>query len=600
MGDNKPARIEESGDGKAAKKSLDDHFDVFGDAIMPQKGFTPTDKFRAKNEQKAESFVKEGQGSDKLAPFYIDGRDSDKPESKPEAKPETRPNNGRLSPGEFNRRWNNYDNYPNYYGKPGTWDNYSPGGFLNRGKGDRLDRLEGLTKPIKPKSVVPKALTLPEFRDRAIERFKDIDTNDNGVISVSELAKAVEDGDFKGQDAQMLAGLYNARETIYKNAYDLPFPWTDQGGITRQDIALVGDEIMPPGFKGLDAVEKQFDDIDKDKDGYMTRRELENAKLDSTTLQFIEKEYGDIQGAKLDGFWSGISKADLAKYREEEGKDYEESDESLVLKAINDTQNTQRRLDAFGINEDTKFNFDFTYDRIQQSDAGSCYLISVLASAARNSPDTLENLIKDNNNGTYTVTFPGDRENPITVKAPTEAELGLFRHSRTPNRNQMWVPIMEKAYGEWRLEHGDMREQRLSEKEKLAYDAAGQGGYIDTVTRLVTGIEPEVTKLKRSSGPALEARFEKAFASGNQLNMTITTQTTDSGQTPSGYFGKHAYSILDYDGEREGGASILLRNPWGEGKDSPRGEFWVKVDDLYKDFNIVVIAELPNSKKTPA
>ena len=306
MGDNKPARIEESGDGKAAKKSLDDHFDVFGDAIMPQKGFTPTDKFRAKNEQKAESFVKEGQGSDKLAPFYIDGRDSDKPESKPEAKPETRPNNGRLSPGEFNRRWNNYDNYPNYYGKPGTWDNYSPGGFLNRGKGDRLDRLEGLTKPIKPKSVVPKALTLPEFRDRAIERFKDIDTNDNGVISVSELAKAVEDGDFKGQDAQMLAGLYNARETIYKNAYDLPFPWTDEGGITRQDIAVVGDEIMPSGFRGLDAVEKQFDDIDKDKDGYMTRRELESAKLDSTTLQFIEKEYGDIQGAKLDGFWSGI------------------------------------------------------------------------------------------------------------------------------------------------------------------------------------------------------------------------------------------------------------------------------------------------------
>ncbi|MEZ4538331.1 MAG: C2 family cysteine protease [Cyanobacteriota/Melainabacteria group bacterium] len=597
MGDNKPARIEESGDGKAAKKSLDDHFDVFGDAIMPQKGFTPTDKFRAKNEQKAESFVKEGQGSDKLAPFYIDGRDSDKPESKPEAKPETRPNNGRLSPGEFNRRWNNYDNYPNYYGKPGTWDNYSPGGFLNRGKGNGK---ESRFKLPELKTAVPQNLTMPEFRDLALERFKDIDTNDNGVISVSELARAVEDGDFKGQDAQMLAGLYNSREKIYKNSYDLPFPWTDQGGITMKDISLVGDEIIPKGFAGLSDVEKNFDQIDKNKDGYMSRRELEKAGIDGATLQYIEKEYDEIQGTKLDGFWSGISRADIAEYREDQKKAYEEADEALVWGGLVNTHNTQLRLESFGIDEDTKFNFDFTYDRIQQSDAGSCYLISVLASAARNSPDTLENLIKDNENGTYTVTFPGDRENPVTVKAPTEAELGLFRHSRTPNRNQMWVPIMEKAYGEWRLEHGDMRERRLSEKEKLAYDAAGQGGYIDTVTRLVTGVEPEVTKLKRSSGPALEARFEKAFASGNQLNMTITTQATDSGQTPSGYFGKHAYSILDYDGERDGGASILLRNPWGEGTNSPRGEFWVKVDDLYKDFNFVVVAELPNSKRTPA
>jgi len=145
-----------------------------------------------------------------------------------------------------------------------------------------------------------------------------------------------------------------------------------------------------------------------------------------------------------------------------------------------------------------------------------------------------------------------------------------------------------------------MREQRLSEKEKLAYDAAGQGGYIDTVTRLVTGVEPEMTRLKSASTAGLVNKFESAFASGNQLNMTITSKTTDSGETPSGYYGKHAYSILDFDAEREGGASILLRNPWGEGKDSPRGEFWVKIEDLRKDFSYMVIAQIPDSKKTPA
>lgn len=567
MGDNKVSLSADSGQESKdirADKNQKNHFDLFGDAILPQKGFTPTEEFRGKQEFKPEKFE-----------LY-------------------------KEPSKFERRWNNNGNQPNYYGKPGIWDNYRPGGELVPGKGQWNDGYIRPSKPMKPKSAVPAALTLPEFRDRAIERFKDIDSNDNGVISVSELARAVEAGDFKGQDAQMLAGLYNARETIYKNAYDLPFPWTDQGGITRQDIALVGDEVFPSGYQGLDAVEKRFDDIDKNKDGYMTRRELENAELDSATLQFIEREYGDIQGAKLDGFFSGISRADLAEYREDEGKYYAESDESLVLNAIKDTQRTQQRLEAFGITEDTKFNFDFTYDRIQQSDAGSCYLISVLASAARNSPETLENLIKDNNNGTYTVTFPGDRENPVTVKAPTEAELGLFRHTRTPNRNQMWVAIMEKAYGEWRLEHGDMREQRLSEKEKLAYDAAGQGGYIDTVTRLVTGMEPEMIRLKSASTAGLMNKFESAFASGNQLNMTITSKTTDSGETPSGYYGKHAYSILDFDAEREGGASILLRNPWGEGKDSPRGEFWVKIEDLRKDFNYMVIAQIPDSKKTPA
>ncbi len=51
-------------------------------------------------------------------------------------------------------------------------------------------------------------------------------------------------------------------------------------------------------------------------------------------------------------------------------------------------------------------------------------------------------MIKDNDHGTYTVTFPGDKRHPVTIQAPTDPELGEY----ASEHNGTWAAVIEKAH----------------------------------------------------------------------------------------------------------------------------------------------------------
>ncbi len=51
----------------------------------------------------------------------------------------------------------------------------------------------------------------------------------------------------------------------------------------------------------------------------------------------------------------------------------------------------------------------------------------LLAAVAQMTPEIIKKMIVDNKDGTYTVTFPGNKDEPITISAPTETERGSLQ-----------------------------------------------------------------------------------------------------------------------------------------------------------------------------
>src|SRR5262249_3430423 len=85
-------------------------------------------------------------------------------------------------------------------------------------------------------------------------------------------------------------------------------------------------------------------------------------------------------------------------------------------------------------------------DASNQGQVGDCYFLAAMDSMAATNPQGVKDMIKDNKDGSYTVTFPSDTKNPVTVGAPTDAELARYGQV---GQDGTWPAILEKAYGKY-------------------------------------------------------------------------------------------------------------------------------------------------------
>ncbi len=79
---------------------------------------------------------------------------------------------------------------------------------------------------------------------------------------------------------------------------------------------------------------------------------------------------------------------------------------------------------------------------LQQGIMGDCYFVSSVAAVAQMTPEIIKKMIVDNKDGTYTVTFPGNKDEPITISAPTETERGMYNGS---SEYGIWGSVIEKS-----------------------------------------------------------------------------------------------------------------------------------------------------------
>lgn len=99
---------------------------------------------------------------------------------------------------------------------------------------------------------------------------------------------------------------------------------------------------------------------------------------------------------------------------------------------------------------------------IKQELLYDCKFLATLASYARTNEhcDRVRKMFKENSDGGYTVTFSG-AEAPVTVSPLTGKERRIYSRAIDFQGNDtgLWLPVLEKAYGTYRMKHQDLREQ---------------------------------------------------------------------------------------------------------------------------------------------
>jgi hypothetical protein len=201
---------------------------------------------------------------------------------------------------------------------------------------------------------------------------------------------------------------------------------------------------------------------------------------------------------------------------------------------------------------------------VKQGGLGDCYFMAVLGAIARVRPEFIKNMIKDNKNGTYTVTFHteqgisglfGSRSNQqVTVDSSfwTDGKGNPTYANKTgdvdaANNPELWVMIIEKA---WAKLHG-------------GYGNITGGKVDDDAREAVTG--KEATNLDPSdyNDADLTKKIEDHFVKNN-LPVIFWSHKGEEGSktekklTADGVVGNHEYPLNGVLGGK-----FTLYNPWG-------------------------------------
>jgi Ca2+-binding EF-hand superfamily protein len=504
--------------------------------------------------------------------------------------------------------------------KPGVTGN--PGGYRRPtaravGNGRPTERAVGNDRNVQPNDKPPGTTVDPsgrqtinfdvvatpqQFRERVQRIFGELDINHNGYLTRAELGKAVEDHRYEGADAQVVAGLFNA-----KSFNGLVNVSKDQQGketaLSRKDVEMMDIMERSEPLQTADAMvpwaTKNFAILDLDNNGFIDFSELddlqkvsEDPKLNKQ-IELLKENYDVLQNAHNDEyFWEndGITRSDLQSYlhtfKAELVQNELQSDGLFnALWAARRTRESQNGTsDELYGNGSPRNSID--PDAIKQGTVGDCYFLAALASVAETNPAGIQRMIKDNKDGTYTVTFEGDREHPITVAAPTEAEQGLYNGG---SRFGTWAGVMERAFGKWRIEQGNSKIANPA----TAVEAAGGGDSGAFAMRILTGHKTSSLETKAVTNAEIAADLDFALnRSGNRSAVTAGIYAGE-GHTKDGWYRDHLYSIIAFEpGGKEGGW-VTIRNPWGAGENSRNGTRLISLNEFKQNFDAYYIERNP-------
>lgn len=223
---------------------------------------------------------------------------------------------------------------------------------------------------------------------------------------------------------------------------------------------------------------------------------------------------------------------------------------------------------------------------------GDCYLLATLAGLAAQQPELIERMVRANPDGTYTVTFYDKKGKPVDVTVtgdlpthPGEQATAALGDRGVDGNPEVWVPIIEKAYAQYRG----------------GYDVIGDGGRTEDAMQTVTG-------LKATRQDALTVSFNafnQAFKEGRAIGLaSLSKETLDPGFFDSAIPGiirgsarpnyrkpyddgtlvsRHAYYVVGVD---EATQTVRIRNPWGW----DRPELTMPYRDVQGHFEAVIIS----------
>ncbi len=232
---------------------------------------------------------------------------------------------------------------------------------------------------------------------------------------------------------------------------------------------------------------------------------------------------------------------------------------------------------------------------ISQGQLGDCFLVTSLAVAASQNPGLIQNAVKDNGDGTYTVTFYekrggflgiGDSYQPVQIKVTPDFPVrevydketgkwvadGNAPHIGTGD-NELWPRLIEKAYGQWK---GDGNVTK-------GYDILNDGGQSQNVMEALAGTDSKsTTNMKKYS----LAELGEMHKNGTAITLS-SLDSTDGSKKGSYNAGSgqlhtnHAYWVESVDVANN---KVVVRNPWGYNSSSTH-RIELTYDEFTKNFD---------------
>lgn len=205
---------------------------------------------------------------------------------------------------------------------------------------------------------------------------------------------------------------------------------------------------------------------------------------------------------------------------------------------------------------------------VHQGELGDCYFIAPLASLAKMNPEAIKDLIQENGDGTFTVTFPADEQHPVTVNAPSEAE--LIKFARKDDNYGTWVNLIEKAH----------RQYTGRDNYDKGDDAAAGLALLSP-----PGAKIMHYRLGNTFTNERKLVFDLKRAVSAKKMIVISTDKPDHDYDPRPYRVNHVFAVIGFDAKarklkiRDSG---FVNDPWGEPKVA--GCFDLSLDDLYTHF----------------
>jgi hypothetical protein len=205
-----------------------------------------------------------------------------------------------------------------------------------------------------------------------------------------------------------------------------------------------------------------------------------------------------------------------------------------------------------------------------------------MAAIAKMNPDAINNLIKDNGDGTYTVTFKQKdwatgrfKDVPVKVDGDLYARsyggalYGRSANSSDPKKMELWFPLVEKAYAQW----------------KGSYDTIGNGGHVSDVFEDVLGAEASSLSINYTGADRVWNQVVANVDAKKPIGAGTYGEDQEAKYTNTGVYANHAYSVMGY--EKVGtDRFVIVRNPWGESEPAGNGPndgiFKLKLEDFTK------------------
>lgn len=196
-----------------------------------------------------------------------------------------------------------------------------------------------------------------------------------------------------------------------------------------------------------------------------------------------------------------------------------------------------------------------------QGSIANCYMVASFAAVADQHPEAIENAIRDNGDGTFTVRLhePSYYGEATSVEVVVDGQLpggDALRYGKGADRQELWVPLLEKAFAQW----------------KGSYDAIGNGGSPGMVMGALLGTRDAYSGLYESmDADELYGRLAAAFEGGQAVVAATHGKDRSDLYSGSGLYAWHAYTVLGV--SEEGGEKFVqLRNPWGKSEPGSDGQ----------------------------